>query len=180
MSWFMVNIASALLALISLSVFVVIARKLATTIQMGRELAKQVHIGTSCLDRAILALREEHQDFRDENRKMDARIIESTRIRREIDRSIAHMEEVRNQLQNDFNLLRNLPTVKTQEHAATLKTTQTYSKRSIFPKKFPVFVQRSAQKALLHNTIQPTASKNFPVFVQHKTQKASLHSKTQF
>ncbi|MEL6093886.1 BAB2_0123 family type IV secretion system effector [Bartonella schoenbuchensis] len=142
MSWFIVNIASALLALISLGVFIITTRKLTTTIHMGRELAKQVQTGTSCLDRAISILREEHQEFRDENRKMDARIIESTRIRRNIDRSVAHMENVRNQLQSDLDHFR--ATLTTKAHGPTMEssTQRTHQQPPIVPKNLPVFVQR--------------------------------------
>ncbi|OPB30125.1 hypothetical protein [Bartonella sp. WD12.1] len=142
MSWFIVNIASALLALVSLGVFIITTRKLTTTIHMGRELAKQVQTGTACLDRAISILREEHQEFRDENRKMDARIIESTRIRRNIDRSVAHMENVRNQLQSDFDHFRATLTAKTHRPTMGSSKPHTHQQPPIVPKNFPVFVQR--------------------------------------
>ncbi|AQX20301.1 BAB2_0123 family type IV secretion system effector [Bartonella sp. WD16.2] len=143
MSWFIVNIASALLALISLSVFIINTRKLTKTIHMGRELAKQVQTGTAYLDRALLILREEHQEFRDENRKMDARIIESTRIRRNIDRSVAHMENIRNQLQSDLDHFRATLTAKTYGPTTMGSGTQrTHRQSPIVPKNFPVFVQR--------------------------------------
>ncbi|ENN90180.1 BAB2_0123 family type IV secretion system effector [Bartonella bovis] len=142
MSWFIVNIASALLALISLSIFIITTRKLTTTIHMGRELAKQVQTGTVCLDRALSILREEHQEFRDENRKMDARIIESTRIRRNIDRSVAHMENIRNQLQSDLDHFRTTLTAKAPRPTMKSSAQHMHRQPPIVPKNFPVFVQR--------------------------------------
>ena len=140
MSWFIVNIVGAILAMISLGVFIITSRKLASTIRLGRELAQQVHAATSSLDHAIQALREEHQDFRDENRKLDARITESARIRREVDRSVAHMETVRNQLQNDPS------SGSSPSHSASQQTLQ--------QKGLPVFVQRRVHRADLKNTVQ--------------------------
>ncbi|AQX27720.1 MULTISPECIES: BAB2_0123 family type IV secretion system effector [unclassified Bartonella] len=154
MSWFMFNFVSALLALASLSVLIITTRKLAATIQMGRELAKQVQIGTACLDQALSTLREEHQEFRDENRKMDARMIESTRIRRDIDRSISHMENVRDQLKSDFNQLRGILTAQAHGPSVASGTTHTLRRQSIVPKGLPVFVQRKVHKAPLNNKIQ--------------------------
>ncbi len=154
MNWFIVNIVGAALAMTSLGVFVITSRKLASTIRLGRELAQQVHAATSSLDRAIRALREEHQDFRDENKKLDARITESSRIRREVDRSVAHMETIRNQLQADFNRLRG--TVTAQSHVSTSGSAPAHPavQHSIQQKGLPVFVQRRVHKTDLGNRVQ--------------------------
>ncbi|ALE02976.1 BAB2_0123 family type IV secretion system effector [Bartonella ancashensis] len=186
MSWFMVNIISTLLALISLGVFIRVARKLKETMHTGRELAEQIQVSTSHLDHIISVLREEYQEIHDENRKMDARIIESTRIRREIDRSLAHMEEVRHQLQNDFNLLRSVPTPppapqtheptpQTHEHVTKPTIINTNQQKAVIPKRFPTFMQqRQMHKMSAYNKQQPTISKKLPVFVQHKTYQTPL------
>ena len=154
MNWFIVNIVGAALAMTSLGVFIITSRKLASTIRLGRELAQQVHAATSSLDRAIRALREEHQDFRDENKKLDARITESSRIRREVDRSVAHMETIRNQLQADFNRLRG--SVTAQSHISASESTATHSavQQPMHQKGLPVFVQRRVHKTDLGNRVQ--------------------------
>ena len=154
MSWFIVNIVGAILAMISLGVFIITSRKLASTIRLGRELAQQVHAATSSLDHAIQALREEHQDFRDENRKLDARITESARIRREVDRTVAHMETVRNQLQNDFNRLRGILTAQAHGPSSGSSPSHSASEQTLQQKGLPVFVQRRVHRADLKNTVQ--------------------------
>ncbi|WP_295911788.1 hypothetical protein [uncultured Bartonella sp.] len=155
MNWFIINIIGAVLAMTSVGVFVITSRKLASTIRLGRQLAEQVHAATSSLDRAVKALREEHQDFRDENKKLDARITESSRIRREVDRSVAHMETIRNQLQGDFNRLRGILTA--QSHGPTTNSAPT--NHSVNPQTMqnnglPVFVQRRVHKSDLGNRVQ--------------------------
>lgn len=154
MNWFIVNIIGAALAMTSVGVFVVTSRKLASTIRLGRQLAEQVHAATSSLDRAVKALREEHQDFRDENKKLDARITESSRIRREVDRSVAHMETIRNQLQGDFNRLRGILTA--QSHGPTANSAPAHSANSQTMRNngLPVFVQRVVHKADLGKRVQ--------------------------
>ena len=154
MNWFIVNIIGAALAMTSVGVFVVTSRKLASTIRLGRQLAEQVHAATSSLDRAVKALREEHQDFRDENKKLDARITESSRIRREVDRSVAHMETIRNQLQGDFNRLRGILTA--QSHGTTANSAPAHSAnpQTMRNNGLPVFVQRVVHKADLGKRVQ--------------------------
>ena len=155
MNWFIINIIGAVLAMTSVGVFVITSRKLASTIHLGRQLAEQVHAATSSLDRAVKALREEHQDFRDENKKLDARITESSRIRREVDRSVAHMETIRNQLQGDFNRLRGILTA--QSHGPTTNsapTTRSVNPQTMQSNGLPVFVQRRVHKSDLGNRVQ--------------------------
>lgn len=154
MNWFIVDIVGAALAMTSVGVVVVTSRKLTSTIRLGRQLAEQVHVATSSLDRAIKALREEHQDFRDENKKLDARITESSRIRREVDRSVAHMETIRNQLQIDFNRLRGVLTAQSHGPAAGSAQPRSSIQQSMKEKGLPVFVQRRVHKTDLGNRVQ--------------------------
>ncbi|OLY43444.1 hypothetical protein PEB0122_012950 [Bartonella apis] len=154
MNWFIVNIIGAALAMTSVGVFVVTSRKLASTIRLGRQLAEQVHAATSSLDRAVKALREEHQDFRDENRKLDARITESSRIRREVDRSVAHMETIRNQLQGDFNRLRGILTAQSHGPTANSAPAHSANPQTMRNNGLPVFVQRVVHKADLGKRVQ--------------------------
>lgn len=154
MNWFIVNIIGAALAMTSVGVFVVTSRKLASTIHLGRQLAEQVHAATSSLDRAVKALREEHQDFRDENKKLDARITESSRIRREVDRSVAHMETIRNQLQGDFNRLRGILTAQSHGPTANSAPAHSANPQTMRNNGLPVFVQRVVHKADLGKRVQ--------------------------
>ncbi|WP_303853544.1 BAB2_0123 family type IV secretion system effector [Bartonella apis] len=154
MNWFIVNIIGAALAMTSVGVFVVTSRKLASTIRLGRQLAEQVHAATSSLDRAVRALREEHQDFRDENKKLDARITESSRIRREVDRSVAHMETIRNQLQGDFNRLRGILTAQSHGPTANSAPAHSANPQTMRNNGLPVFVQRVVHKADLGKRVQ--------------------------
>lgn len=154
MNWFIVNIIGAALAMTSVGVFVVTSRKLASTIRLGRQLAEQVHAATSSLDRAVKALREEHQDFRDENKKLDARITESSRIRREVDRSVAHMETIRNQLQGDFNRLRGILTAQSHGPTANSAPAHSANPQTMRNNGLPVFVQRVVHKVDLGKRVQ--------------------------
>ena len=154
MNWFIVNIIGAALAMTSVGVFVVTSRKLASTIRLGRQLAEQVHAATSSLDRAVKALREEHQDFRDENKKLDARITESSRIRREVDRSVAHMETIRNQLQGDLNRLRGILTAQSHGPTANSAPAHSANPQTMRNNGLPVFVQRVVHKADLGKRVQ--------------------------
>lgn len=160
MNWFIVNGISAALAILSLTVFVITARKLAGTIRLGRELAHQVQLATVSLDRAVAALREEHQDFRDENRKLDARIGESSRIRRDIDRSISHMEQLHNQLHINLSQLNS--------------TLGRANQRSNISQNGPIMTRVMKQAEV---TMQPQRrEKALPVFVQRKVRKTNLNN----
>ncbi|WP_412057558.1 BAB2_0123 family type IV secretion system effector [Bartonella sp. DGB2] len=183
MSWLIINLISAAISAFSLSVFIAAARKLTATVQLGRALATEIQSATASLDQAIKILREEHQDFQDENRKLDARISESTRTRRNIDQYIAKMENMRLRLQQDYTSLYSQihqasPTaskLKTTPPAAALQHPSIQIRNHITPINTSKTV--SCDKAAPLN-VPPTSSKGLPVFVQRKIARSPQNKLT--
>lgn len=157
MSWSIVNVIAASPAIISLGVLVITMRKLARTIRLGRELTYQMKLATLNLDQAVSLLRNEHKNFRNESYKLDTRIKETIRIRHDIGRSLAHMEQMHNQLQQKFN---QLPTitgkpVKHSYYANPISINTTPQPQKHEKNGLPVFVQRKVSKAVLKSAVKP-------------------------
>jgi len=149
MNWFMVNGISTATAFVSLCIFIITTRKLASTIRLGRELAMHIAHATNSLEKAALSLSDEHQDFRDESRMLAARMTESTRVRQDLERSLNHMEQLHLQLQKTLNRQLAVTTTPVRQRAAI----RTHGGNNTPPvseeqASLPVFVQRRINKTI--------------------------------
>ncbi|WP_420960926.1 BAB2_0123 family type IV secretion system effector [Brucella sp. IR073] len=151
MNLLLVNAISAGLSLVSIAIVVVALRKAAETIRLGRALADGIAASSAGLEKALAALQAERDDLRDESRKLSARLEESAKAQREINRSLDLMERIRAELQGDVRALRSsiaarpvatssVPQPSTVP-AAPAKPAQAQ------PSKLPVFVHRRVQSA---------------------------------
>lgn len=157
MSWSIVNVIAASPAIISLGVLVITMRKLARTIRLGQELTYQIKLATLNLDQAASLLRNEHKNFRNESYKLDTRIKETIRIRHDIGCSLAHMEQMHNQLQQKFSQLATVADkpVKHPYYADPIPVNTTPQPQKHEKNGLPVFVQRKVGKAVLKSAVKP-------------------------
>lgn len=155
MSLLLVNIISTLMAAVSMIIFIVISRRTVQTVQLGRAIAHQIADASATLDRALHALQGEHDEFRGENRKLDTRIVDATRARHEITRSVEQLNLVRAQLQSELRALR-LAVTAAKTPAIAPATTNTAppafvtsvkaaAPRATEPVVLPAFVKRTVR-----------------------------------
>lgn len=158
MNLLLVNAISAILSLVSIGIVVVALRRAAEMIRLGRSMAEQIAASSANLERALTALQAEHDEFRDENRKLDARLEESAKARRDIARSVDLMERIRTELQGDIRALR--ATVAARDTAAAAAPQQPHAATApaqapnqAKPSKLPVFVRRTVASASVTNNV---------------------------
>ncbi|GGA98201.1 hypothetical protein GCM10011491_28060 [Brucella endophytica] len=150
MNLLLVNAISAGLSLVSIAIVIVALRKAAETIRLGRALADGIAASSAGLEKALAALQAERDDLRDESRKLSARLEESAKAQREINRSLDLMERIRAELQGDVRALRSSITarpVATASTPAPLAQTAPAKPAQAQPAKLPVFVHRRVQSA---------------------------------
>ncbi|RCS23963.1 hypothetical protein DUT91_11965 [Phyllobacterium salinisoli] len=149
MNLLLVNAISAVFSLVSIGIVVVALRKATEMIRLGRSMAEQIAASSDNLERALAALKAEHDDFRDESRKLDARLEESARAQRDIARSVDLMQRIRIELQGDVRAMRtsisSRNTAATAAPAPARAPEQTPSQAK--PSKLPVFVRRTVASA---------------------------------
>ncbi|GAB1582985.1 BAB2_0123 family type IV secretion system effector [Phyllobacterium phragmitis] len=158
MNLLLVNAISAILSLVSIGIVVVALRRAAEMIRLGRSMAEQIAASSANLERALAALQAEHDELRDENRKLDARLEESAKARRDIARSVDLMERIRTELQGDIRALRATVAARDTAAAAALEqplaaTASAQAPNQAKPSKLPVFVRRSVASASVTNNV---------------------------
>ncbi|MBB5704010.1 chromosome segregation ATPase [Ochrobactrum daejeonense] len=144
MSLLLANVLSTLMALASLAALVVVGRKANETIKLGKVLALRVAAASNGLERAVKAIQSERTDLSDENNKLEARLAETQRVRREMEEAIEELNRLRKALTRDMRHARNVAdnTPRRQEKIATAAETMPKEKNAL-----PVFVRRTVRKA---------------------------------
>lgn len=145
MSLLLANVLSTLMALASLAVLVIVGRKANETIQLGKTLALRVAAASNGLERAVKALRNERTDLCDENVKLEARLAETARVRREMDETIEELNRLRKALSRDMGRAHGL--VDSAAPAKELPIPSAPATAARAAGKLPVFVQRTVKKA---------------------------------
>ncbi|MCH4543057.1 hypothetical protein DK867_17070 [Ochrobactrum sp. POC9] len=149
MSLLLANVLSTLMALASLAALIVVGRKANETIKLGKVLALRIAAASNGLERAVNAIQSERTDLgtalADENNKLEARLAETQRVRREMDEAIEELNRLRKALTRDIRHARNVAdsTPRAQEKIATA-TEQSLPKEK---NALPVFVRRAVRKA---------------------------------
>lgn len=143
MSLLLANVLSTLMALASLAALVVVGRKANETIKLGKMLALRVAAASNGLERAVKAIQSERTDLSDENNKLEARLAETQRVRREMEEAIEELNRLRKALTRDMRQARAVADVtgRLEENTAAAET---------MPKEknaLPVFVRRTVRKA---------------------------------
>ncbi|MFK3667183.1 BAB2_0123 family type IV secretion system effector [Ochrobactrum teleogrylli] len=139
MSLLLANILSTLMALVSLGALIVVGRKTNETIKLGKVLALRVAAASNGLERAVKAIQSERTDLVDENVKLEARLGETQRVRREMEEAIEELNRLRKALTRDMREARTVAdsAVRTREPSVEQK-----EKNAL-----PVFVHRAVRKA---------------------------------
>ena len=149
MSLLLANVLSTLMALASLAALIVVGRKANETIKLGKVLALRIAAASNGLERAVKAIQSERTELgtalADENNKLEARLAETQRVRREMEEAIEELNRLRKALTRDIRHARNVAdsTPRVQEKIATA-TEQSLPKEK---NALPVFVRRAVRKA---------------------------------
>ncbi|KAB2766177.1 hypothetical protein F9K97_17060 [Brucella anthropi] len=145
MSLLLANVLSTLMALASLAALIVVGRKANETIKLGKLLALRVAAASNGLERAVKAIQSERTDLTDENNKLQARLAETQRVRREMEEAIEELNRLRKALTRDIRHARNVAdsSPRTEDKIATA-TEQSLPKEK---NALPVFVRRAVRKA---------------------------------
>ena len=121
MSLLLANVLSTLMALASLAALIVVGRKANETIKLGKLLALRVAAASNGLERAVKAIQSERTDLTDENNKLEARLAETQRVRREMEEAIEELNRLRKALTRDIRHARNVAdsSPRTEDKIAT-------------------------------------------------------------
>ncbi|MFQ0815619.1 hypothetical protein AVM02_08905 [Brucella anthropi] len=148
MSLLLANVLSTLMALASLAALIVVGRKANETIKLGKVLALRVAAASNGLERAVKAIQSERTDLgtalADENSKLEARLAETQRVRREMEEAIEELTRLRKALTRDIRHARNVADSARSEDRIATATEQSLPKEK---NALPVFVRRAVKKA---------------------------------
>lgn len=145
MSLLLANILSTLMALGSLGALIIVGRKANETIKLGKLLTLRVAAASNGLERVAKSLQNQRTDLADETVRLEARLAETARVRREMDEAIEELNRVRKALSRDVRQARNVTaTVARIEEQAFAPVSEPAPKKK---NALPVFVRRAVKKA---------------------------------
>jgi chromosome segregation ATPase len=145
MSLLLANLLSTLMALGSLGALIIVGRKANETIKLGKLLALRVAAASNGLERVAKSLQNQRTDLSDETLKLEARLAETSRVRREMDEAIEELNRLRKALTRDMRQARTVT-----ETAARIDEKVFSPASETTPKEksaLPVFVRRAVKKA---------------------------------
>jgi len=146
MDWLLISSLNAGLSVVSVSILLISMRKMARSLRDSAELDKKLDKATQGLDqgldRAIAALREEHQHLCSESKQIEAKIKQAILVRTQIDRSLAHLLQTRNQMKKEIvkKVVANVP--EPSKSKAPIQPAGKTPDRNL-----PVFVMRKLNRA---------------------------------
>lgn len=145
MSLLLANILSTLMALASLGALIVVGRKANETIRLGKLLTLRVAAASNGLERVAKSLSSQRADLTDETIRLEARLAETARVRREMDEAVEELNRLRKALTRDMRQARNVSEVSMRTETVT--PVPTAAQAPIQKKALPVFVRRAVKKA---------------------------------
>lgn len=145
MSLLLANILSTLMALASLGALIVVGRKANETIKLGKLLTLRVAAASNGLERVAKSLSSQRADLTDETIRLEARLAETARVRREMDEAVEELNRLRKALTRDMRQARNVSEVSMRTETVT--PVPTAAQAPIQKKALPVFVRRAVKKA---------------------------------
>ncbi|MCX2697481.1 BAB2_0123 family type IV secretion system effector [Ochrobactrum chromiisoli] len=145
MSLLLANILSTLMALASLVTLIVVGRKANETIKLGKMLTLRVAAASNGLERVAKSLQAQRTDLSDDTMRLEARLAETTRVRREMDEAIEELNRLRKALTRDMRQARNVAEISSRTENKALK--HTFEPTPKEKKALPVFVRRAVKKA---------------------------------
>ncbi|MBA8822218.1 hypothetical protein BRY73_22085 [Ochrobactrum sp. P6BS-III] len=143
MSLLLANILSTLMALASLGALIVVGRKANETIKLGKVLALRVAAASNGLERAVKAIQSERTDLVDENVKLEARLGETQRVRREMEEAIEELNRLRKALSRDMRQADTLARSVADSAGRNREPAVEQKEKNALP----VFVHRAVRKA---------------------------------
>lgn len=145
MSLLLANLLSTLMALGSLGALIVVGRKANETIKLGKLLTLRVAAASNGLERVAKSLQNQRADLSDETLKLEARLAETSRVRREMDEAIEELNRLRKALTRDMRQARNVTetTARIDEKAFSPASEPAPKEKNALP----VFVRRAVKKA---------------------------------
>ncbi|MEL4072916.1 hypothetical protein WKW50_22515 [Ochrobactrum sp. GPK 3] len=143
MSLLLANILSTLMALASLGALIVVGRKANETIKLGKVLALRVAAASNGLERAVKAIQSERTDLVDENVKLEARLGETQRVRREMEEAIEELNRLRKALSRDMRQADTLARSVADSAGRNREPAIEQKEKNALP----VFVHRAVRKA---------------------------------
>lgn len=145
MSLLLANILSTLMALASLGALIVVGRKANETIRLGKLLTLRVAAASNGLERVAKSLSSQRADLTDETIRLEARLAETARVRREMDEAVEELNRLRKALTRDMRQARNVSEVSMRTETVT--PVPSAAQAPIQKKALPVFVRRAVKKA---------------------------------
>ena len=145
MGLLLANILSTLRARASLGALIVVGRKANETIKLGKRLTRRVAAASNGLERVAKSLRSQRTALTDETARLEARLGETARVRREMDEAIEELNRLRKALTRDIRHARNVSEVSIRKENATSE--HSTMQAPIEKKALPVFVRRAVNKA---------------------------------
>jgi len=147
MDWLLISSFNAILSVVSVGILLISMRKMTKSLRDSAKLDQKLDKATQALDhgldRAIAALREEHQHLCVESKQIEAKIKQAILVRTQIDRSLAHLLQTRAQMKKEI-----------AKRTITAPAERSRSKPSPQPsvkvsdKNLPVFVMRKLNRAI--------------------------------
>lgn len=93
MGTFIVNFICLLIVIAAVVSVIMVTRKLANAISLGRELAKELKSSAFNLEKVHKSLLDQSKTMYDEGQKLETRLYETQKIKKNINNLITHMEE---------------------------------------------------------------------------------------
>ncbi|WP_128094115.1 BAB2_0123 family type IV secretion system effector [Brucella pituitosa] len=145
MSLLLANLLSTLMALGSLGALIIVGRKANETIKLGKLLTLRVAAASNGLERVAKSLQNQRADLSDETLKLEARLAETSRVRREMDEAIEELNRLRKALTRDIRQARNVTetTARIDEKVFSPASEPAPKGKNALP----VFVRRAVKKA---------------------------------
>ncbi|PQZ48055.1 hypothetical protein CQ052_16560 [Ochrobactrum sp. MYb15] len=145
MSLLLANLLSTLMALGSLGALIIVGRKANETIKLGKLLTLRVAAASNGLERVAKSLQNQRADLSDETLKLEARLAETSRVRREMDEAIEELNRLRKALTRDMRQARNVTetTARIDEKVFSPASEPAPKEKNALP----VFVRRAVKKA---------------------------------
>lgn len=145
MSLLLANLLSTLLALGSLGALIIVGRKANETIKLGKLLTLRVAAASNGLERVAKSLQSQRTDLSDETLKLEARLAETSRVRREMDEAIEELNRLRKALTRDMRQARTVTETATRIDEQLLSPASAPAPKE--KNALPVFVRRAVKKA---------------------------------
>lgn len=163
MNVLIVDIISVLTVIGSATIVILVSRKLTNAITLGRELAKELKYSGFNLEKIRESLLEQYQNIHEEGLKLEARLKEANKVKKNINNLIAHMEASHTILKESYTEVENLKGEISNDVELLKKEIEKLPKYSKYSIKEASSSQLSENFKLKKQTKTPYVSSRLPV-----------------